>query len=158
MNQPSGTGPLPAETVVVLSISPIAEDHIELERIFSRPEWSLFTEAKWTMHATGALESALAILRNNPAAIVLSECDLAPGTWRDVLAEISNLSDPPLLIVASRHADEQLWAEALNVGAYDVLAKPFDPEEAIRVLSLAWIHGNYREIRNRTTITMATAS
>jgi DNA-binding response OmpR family regulator len=57
-----------------------------------------------------------------------------------LLAEVSTLPDAPLLIVTSRLADEQLWAEALNLGAYDVLAKPFDTEEVIRVLSLAWLH------------------
>ena len=31
----------------------------------------------------------------------------------------------PLVIVASHLADDQLWAEALNLGAHDVLAKPF---------------------------------
>jgi hypothetical protein len=28
----------------------------------------------------------------------------------------------------------------LNIGAYDVLAKPFDRKEVIRILSLAWLH------------------
>ena len=39
-------------------------------------------------------------------------------------------------------ADEHLWAEALNIGAYDVLAKPFDRQEVIRIFSLAWLHWN----------------
>jgi DNA-binding response OmpR family regulator len=51
---------------------------------------------------------------------------------------------PPLLIVASRTADEYLWAEALNLGAYDVLSKPYHPAEVIRVLSMAWLHWRNR--------------
>ena len=51
---------------------------------------------------------------------------------------ISQLPDPPLLIVTSRLADERLWAEALSLGAYDVLAKPFDPEEVVRIVGFAW--------------------
>jgi DNA-binding response OmpR family regulator len=39
--------------------------------------------------------------------------------------------------VTSRHADDRLWAEALNLGAWDVLAKPFDPGEVVRVVNLA---------------------
>ena len=35
-------------------------------------------------------------------------------------------------------ADERLWAEALNLGAYDVLAKPFGRTEAMRVVAAAW--------------------
>ena len=49
------------------------------------------------------------------------------------------MMDPPLLIVTSRFADERLWAEALNVGAYDVLAKPFERDEVNRVLTSAWV-------------------
>jgi DNA-binding response OmpR family regulator len=57
-----------------------------------------------------------------------------------MLEHISCLPDPPFLIVTSRLADEQLWAEALNVGAYDVLAKPFDATEVMRTVSSAWQH------------------
>ena len=59
-----------------------------------------------------------------------------------MLARIKRLPTPPLLIVTSRLADEYLWAEALNLGAYDVVAKPFDSHELIRVVSFAWLHWN----------------
>ncbi len=55
-----------------------------------------------------------------------------------MLTRLDCLSDPPFLIVTSRLADEQLWAEALNLGAYDVLAKPFDAQEVNRTLSSAF--------------------
>jgi DNA-binding response OmpR family regulator len=44
------------------------------------------------------------------------------------------------LNVSSRLADDYPWAEALNLGAYDVLAKPFEATEVIRIVSLAWRH------------------
>ena len=147
-----------AENVVVLSISPTEEDHTALKRILSRPESTASTESKWAIYPAVALESALPVLRENPIAIVLSERDLVPGTWKDVLAETLNLSDPPLLIVASRLADGYLWAEALNLGAYDVLAKPFDDDEVFRVLRSAWFHKRIKcEIRNPTNMKMAAA-
>jgi DNA-binding response OmpR family regulator len=34
-------------------------------------------------------------------------------------------------------ADDYLWSEALNLGAYDVLAKPFDVEEVVRTVDAA---------------------
>jgi len=43
------------------------------------------------------------------------------------------------MIVTSDHAESSLWADVLNLGAYDVLAKPFDKSEVIRVISLAWL-------------------
>jgi len=53
---------------------------------------------------------------------------------------VTSFSVPPMLIVASRTADEYLWAEALNLGAYDVLSKPYRAAEVVRVLSMAWLH------------------
>ena len=94
-----------AGNVAVLSISPTEEDHTALNRILSRGESTASAESRWTIYPAVALESALPLLRENPIAIVLSERDLVPGTWKDVLAETMNLADPPLLIVASRLAD-----------------------------------------------------
>ncbi|MBN9662645.1 MAG: hypothetical protein J0H49_30885 [Acidobacteria bacterium] len=45
---------------------------------------------------------------------------------------------PPLLIVISRLDDERLWAEALNLGVYDLLAKPLATSEVVRILNQAW--------------------
>jgi len=158
MKKPPGIQNDAAENVVVLSISPTEEDHSALKRILSRPESTASTESKWTIYPAISLESALPVLRENAIPIVLSERDLAPGTWKDVLAETLNLSDPPLLIVASRLADEYLWAEALNLGAYDVLAKPFGADEVVRVFRSAWFHRRInREMRNPTNMKMAAA-
>ena len=49
------------------------------------------------------------------------------------------LPTTPLVVVASRLADEYLWVEALNLGAHDVLTKPFDSTEVVRVLTTAWM-------------------
>jgi DNA-binding response OmpR family regulator len=57
-----------------------------------------------------------------------------------MLDHLTLLPDPPLLIVTSRLADERLWAEALNLGAWDVLAKPFDADEVIRIIGIACQH------------------
>ena len=130
----------PLHTVSVLSLSPVPDDHASLAAIFQSPEWSLYGEARWELRSSRGPHPALAVLRDKGIPIVMAERDLAPGSWRDFLASISLLPDPPLLIVTSRLADERLWAEALNLGAYDVLAKPFEPSEVIRVLSLAWQH------------------
>src|ERR1039457_7733253 len=74
------------------------------------------------------------------AGVRSSAGNLLPGSWTQLLAEIRLLSVSPFLIVTSRVADDYLWAEALNLGAYDVLAKPFDRTEVTRILSSAWLH------------------
>jgi DNA-binding response OmpR family regulator len=47
--------------------------------------------------------------------------------------------------VTSRLADDRLWAEVLNIGGYDVLAKPFVPAEVFRTISLAWL--NWKDMK-----------
>jgi hypothetical protein len=46
---------------------------------------------------------------------IATEPQPLPGTWREVLPEIVRLTDPLLLIVTRRLADEGLWAEAVNL-------------------------------------------
>jgi DNA-binding response OmpR family regulator len=82
----------------------------------------------------------VALLQQHEIAVVLCERDLPSGTWIDLLESLRSLPDPPSLIVASRLADERLWAEALNLGAWDVLAKPFDRREVFRSVKSAWQH------------------
>lgn len=132
MRQPGIAATNRTETVTVLSLSPLEPDHTLLESIISHSRWSLFK--------ADTLASALSILRRHEISVVLCERDLQPGRWTDILDHLQDLDHPPALIVTSRLADERLWAEALNLGAWDVLAKPFDPREVIRGIRIAWQH------------------
>ena len=124
--------------VSVLSISPVEDEHLALQDIFRHLQVSLDPGLIFTVHSCTTLARGLGALRERRFEVVLCERDLQPGSWKDVLEQAAILPDPPPLIVTSRLADERLWAEALNLGAYDVLAKPFDRTEATRVLGAAW--------------------
>jgi DNA-binding NtrC family response regulator len=113
-----------------LLISPFEQDHIVLQ--------SLFREQGWELHGTGCLQSALSLLRKTRVSLVITERDLPVGNWKDVLEAAPLLPGSPLVVVTSLHADDYLWAEALNLGAYDVLCKPIDRTEAVRVFDSAW--------------------
>lgn len=125
--------PLGVETGfnIVLSVSPNDEDRASLERIF---------QSGWTVVASSSIASILSALREIPIPIVIYDCDVSFGSWSEMLDRISLLPDPPLFIVTSRLADERLWAEALNLGAWDVLAKPFEADEVIPIVSIAGQH------------------
>ena len=125
--------------VTLLSVGLIEEDHTSLEGILQCSQCDLRPTCKWRLSACPTLASALAALRKDSVPIVVCESDLRPGTWKELLEELSALPDPPLLIVTSRFADERLWAEALNLGAYDVLAQPFDGSEVSRIVNMAWL-------------------
>ena len=103
------------------------------------------------------MDEALPILEGGGIPLVLCECDLHPGSWKEVLAALALLPDPPYLIVTSKHADDRLWAEALNLGAYDVLPEPFDAAEVMRTLSVAWLRWNDREKPLRSRVAKSAA-
>lgn len=120
------------ERVTVLLISGSEEDHVRMDHLFHSTNWTLY-------HATRYHE-AVEIMRRNPIAIVITEAALEDGaSWRDVLtAECQDCR--PRVLVAGDPGDRNLWIEILDLGAYDLLAKPFDRNELVRLVSLAWFH------------------
>jgi DNA-binding NtrC family response regulator len=122
----------PTGTLTVLSVSPVEEDHMSLQAIVGHSTWTLFKA-----HSVSA---ALALLQRHEISVILCESDLMPGTWIDMLENIGRLPHPPSLIVTSKHADDHLWSEALNLGGWDVLAKPFDRSEVFRSVKSGWQH------------------
>ncbi len=123
----------PADTTVsVLAVSPYEEDHASLR--------SIFNHSNWKISAASSHQEAVRFLQSNRIAVLISERDLPDGSWKDLLETFRLLPYPPLLVVTSKHADDSLWAEVLNLGAYDVLSKPFDRAEVTRIISLAWLH------------------
>jgi DNA-binding response OmpR family regulator len=124
----------PIPGVAALSVNSPDEDCAQIENIFRH--------CRWTLRSSPNVNSAMTALRRYRLPVVL--CD--GSNWKEMLARTRDLADPPVLIVTSRVADEYLWAEALNLGAYDVLPKPFDTNEVVRVVSLAWLHGQNHPI------------
>jgi len=114
----------------LLSVSSAGDDHVTLRKILSGMPWDLTP--------TATCKDAIARLGWDRIAIVLCECNLPDGTWKDILNRLADSGQPPLLIVTSKLANESLWAEVLNLGGYDVLAKPFIDKEVRHVLDSAW--------------------
>lgn len=96
---------------------------------------------RWTVRHVQTCGEAVQELRKENPAVVACENELADGSWRDLFVFASHLKDPPPVIVVSRHADENLWAEVLNLGGYDVLSTPFEKAEVTRVFEMARRHG-----------------
>ncbi len=136
MIQPTALTTNLRNTVTILSVTPYEEDQFGLQTIISH--------SKWRLYRADRLESALAVLYRHEVGVILSEKDLTPHSWTDILDIMHHKQDAPTLIVTSRLADERLWAEALNLGAYDVLAKPFNSDEVLRSVSLAWLNWHHK--------------
>jgi DNA-binding NtrC family response regulator len=104
----------------------------------SNPQRTLYPDLAFTMTAKSTISAAKTALKQGRISIVLCEYDLSPGSWKDLLEFVEGLPAPPPVIVTSRVADEHMWAEVLNLGGYDVLAKPLSSEEVIRTITSAW--------------------
>lgn len=104
---------------------------------------NLFRESGWEIHLAQTFQEVLTAVREKRVGVLLSNSRFSDGhCWKDLLDEIRRLESPPMVIVTDRLADEGLWAEVLNLGGYDLLPKPFDPEEVLRVVSSAWASWN----------------
>ncbi len=119
------------ERVTVVAVLSDDQDRQALQGIFAHSNWEL--------RITPTLATATRLLHRSSAGIlIVGEPLPETGSWREALEFTRGIENHPLVIVASRLADERLWAEVLNIGAYDVLATPFDPPEVYRVVSFAW--------------------
>jgi two-component system response regulator HydG len=66
--------------------------------------------------------------------VILTEANLPDGKWLDVLHLVRECPRETEVIVTDPQADARFWAEALNLGAYDLLAQPFSEPEVRRIL------------------------
>ena len=122
-------------TTHVVLVSSRADDHASLRKIFR--------DSPWELQGAFTGSDGLGLLHCNhrdDIFAVICENNLPDGDWRFLLAEMDKLPVRPNLIVVSHLADERLWAEVLNLGAFDLLlAAPFEASEVLRVTESAWL-------------------
>jgi DNA-binding response OmpR family regulator len=116
--------------VAVLAVSALEDDHLILGHIFSHSNWAL--------RSARNCRAALEAMRRQPVSVVICDRELPDGGWKDLLAALPDGANAPVLIVSSHSADDYLWAEVLNLGGGDVLAKPFEAKEVVWAVSMAW--------------------
>ena len=72
---------------------------------------------------------ALSWINRTKFALVLCEERLRDGRWLDLVSRFAEMSEPPALIVLAETQDAANWAEAINLGARDVLVTPIDDSD-----------------------------
>ena len=117
------------KTPGVLFISPNSADAAKLAQILSGVPVPL-------THVLDLAE-ARATLKRRQFDVILTEAALIDGGWLDVLQMARQCSPDAEVIVTDAFADSRFWAEALNMGAYDLVAQPFYDVEVRRILGNA---------------------
>jgi DNA-binding NtrC family response regulator len=113
----------------VLFVSPHPHDADLLSQMLSPLSLHLEHVADFT-HAREEIQ-------NHRYVVVLTEAELPDGTWLDVLALARETRPASQVIVTHPFADARFWAEALNMGAYDLIPQPFAASEVRRILANA---------------------
>ncbi len=99
--------------------------------------FGLLDAAGIRLHRAGSLEQADSLLGVGDSLVLLTEAAFPGGTWRDALAMKARRHRNAVLVVTAAAADESLWLDVLEQGAYDLILKPFVAEELFRILENA---------------------
>ena len=62
----------------------------------------------------------------NPAPLVFTDAQLPDGTWADILGLAEKALLPVNVIVVARLVDTRFYVEAIEAGAFDFIAPPFN--------------------------------
>lgn len=123
--------PLPDKIAEVLAVNCSEPETRLLARIFRGSNWRLRTAR--------SVDEALSLMRAHRFSVVITDERVPDGSWKSLLAGQSGQRGWMPIIVASSHADERLWQEALDRGCFDVLSKPFDEWEVLWASFNAWL-------------------
>ena len=115
--------------VPILVASSESKNRYALMEILDRQGWK-------TICATTARECE-EVFNNHNIHVVFCERGLSDGTYRDLLAMTRLLGRNVCLVVTSRLADWDEYLEALNDGAFDLIASPSQTADVVRVLDQA---------------------
>jgi DNA-binding NtrC family response regulator len=100
----------------------------------------LLAAASWQVHHATTLVEARELMRATEARVLVVETSFPGGSWIDALELLTKEDRQAVLVVSATHADDRLWAEAINYGAYDLIPKPYYGPEILRILRSAHIY------------------
>jgi DNA-binding NtrC family response regulator len=110
-------------------------------------------EIEW---AVGFQDAVRKLSGANCYDLLLVDAELPDGSWRNLLLFVQNSGMTSEMIVCSRLADQQLWAEVIQCGAYDLIAEPYERQEVSRIVGSA-LQSRYMQRFTRTMPARATA-
>jgi len=107
---------------------------------FLRLEALLENQSVPTVRASSCQQARTLLAQSGTPRIVLTDTTLEDGTWRDALRAAGEASLPRAVIVVNRWDDIRLYLAALDQGAFDFIAPPFQASDVGWVLRRAQLH------------------
>ncbi len=72
---------------------------------------------------------SVAVSRHSDCPAQLVICDADDVRWEEALEAFRQLGNRPPVVVLTHTVDQRLWLDMLQAGAYDVVAKPYEPQD-----------------------------
>ncbi|MSO20604.1 MAG: response regulator [Acidobacteria bacterium] len=69
--------------------------------------------------------------------LVLVDADIPGGSWREILQMVIASRPECEVIVCSRCGEEDLWADVIQSGAFDLIPDPIERNELLRIVNSA---------------------
>jgi DNA-binding NtrC family response regulator len=89
------------------------------------------------LHAESIAQAKRLLGGLNPAPLVFTDTQLPDGTWTDILAMAEKAARPVNVIVVARVVNTRFYVEAIETGAFDFLAPPFNATDLAYVVRSA---------------------
>src|SRR6266567_2553599 len=83
----------------------------------------------YTILEAESLARADQAVENHTPSVVLLDVRLASESGLDYLPGLVSKEHPPLVIIVTAHGSERTAVQAIKLGAYDYISKPFDIDE-----------------------------
>jgi len=90
-----------------------------------------------TTRAQTLAEASQALSKVNPPLLAFTESKLPDGNWSDVVSLSREAASPVNVIVVGYEIDTRLYASAIEVGAFDFIAPPFETQDLAHVVRCA---------------------
>ena len=89
------------------------------------------------IHAQSRAQASRLLGGLNPAPLVFTDTQLPDGTWADILGVAEKAAQPVNVIVVARVVNTRFYVEAIETGAFDFLAPPFNATDLAYVVRSA---------------------
>lgn len=96
-----------------------------------------------TLAETG--EAGLELVLTRPFDVVLTDLEMPKMNGIDFLRELEDMNNPPAAIMMTGYGTVESAIEAMKIGAYDYILKPFQIEELVQLIRKALEHKRLEE-------------
>ncbi|MBL1218271.1 MAG: sigma-54-dependent Fis family transcriptional regulator [Planctomycetes bacterium] len=95
---------------------------------------TMLTRAGWSVLGAGDGQAALDAIRTQRPSVVLTDLKMPSMSGLDLLQEIRRLDEHLPVILMTAYATVQTAVEAMKLGAYDYITKPFEGRELVQTV------------------------